>query len=475
MSLFGKILAVLNLIGAIALCALAGLAYSKRSAWAEAAFRHELGVTGLPLDGKELDKQHRPRSARIDQKLLGDLFAQAGGSPVATQVDEVNRLKADLDGTIAAAAQGKDGLQASAAKAYALARILRGLVSTATERAQVQAALTHFKDEKSLEALKGRMRQAVLEAIKVPPPELRQIKPAPSVPEAFLFAFRSEPGAPAAALAGDVAAGLAAAARDKDKGPNFDAVFQAAVDKQAAELDKKYNEYFAGALGTTGSEGAAAGKSPQELQKAAIAQLLVGLAPYFAEQALSSAERPPADEELMKGLTPGTAAYDLKVPDTETFERWLRRALVISGPRALTDAVLSRAAALREMAGDVRVDAQREQSQFVSDNATLVRQLRVLSDLLHDESKRLGDTTALEGAQATLVKAQLDAVAKRRGELADSLRATNALYAELKAKSEALLKNRQAIQEVIRRTEKGEEHIRYLEDLARSAASRDPK
>ena len=51
MSLFGKILALLNIFGALALVYLAMMDYGKRQAWAYSYFRHELFYKGLPLTG----------------------------------------------------------------------------------------------------------------------------------------------------------------------------------------------------------------------------------------------------------------------------------------------------------------------------------------------------------------------------------------------------------------------------------------
>jgi hypothetical protein len=145
--------------------------------------------------------------------------------------------------------------------------------------------------------------------------------------------------------------------------------------------------------------------------------------------------------------------------------------MVITGPRALTDAVMRRTAALREMQGDVEAGVVREQQQFVSDNAVLLRQLRVLADVLRDEARRVKELQGLEKTQSTVVKAQSDAVSDRQAELREALKTTKELYESVKAKSAELLKNRQAIQQKVRDTEAGEEHVRYLEKLADALSS----
>ena len=49
MSLFGKILALLNIFGALGLVYVSMLDYGKRQSWAYSYYRHELVLNGLPL------------------------------------------------------------------------------------------------------------------------------------------------------------------------------------------------------------------------------------------------------------------------------------------------------------------------------------------------------------------------------------------------------------------------------------------
>jgi hypothetical protein len=65
MSLFGKILAVLNLLGAAGLIYFASADYAKRQAWAHAYTRAELLLNGIPLDEKELDSSSQLAVERL--------------------------------------------------------------------------------------------------------------------------------------------------------------------------------------------------------------------------------------------------------------------------------------------------------------------------------------------------------------------------------------------------------------------------
>ena len=55
MSLFGKLLAILNVLVAIGFVALAVMDWQARHQWTHAVFLHERAIEGLPLDNTERD------------------------------------------------------------------------------------------------------------------------------------------------------------------------------------------------------------------------------------------------------------------------------------------------------------------------------------------------------------------------------------------------------------------------------------
>jgi hypothetical protein len=93
MSLFGKILAILNVLVALAFTFLALMDYSKRQSWAYSVFLHDLAIDGLPLNKEEVGLDGRPRVDDLGPETQQELFRQSGGQPVLTQVDEVTRLR----------------------------------------------------------------------------------------------------------------------------------------------------------------------------------------------------------------------------------------------------------------------------------------------------------------------------------------------------------------------------------------------
>ena len=103
MSLFGKILAFLNVLAAVAFFSLAAMDWGKRQAWAYDLYRHDLAIIGLPVNEDETDKDGVLRVEGLTQKTLQEMFQQVGGNPVKTQRQEVeavrSRLQAKLEET----------------------------------------------------------------------------------------------------------------------------------------------------------------------------------------------------------------------------------------------------------------------------------------------------------------------------------------------------------------------------------------
>jgi hypothetical protein len=99
MSLLGKILAVVNVLAAIGFIYLAASDYGKRQHWSYAVFRHDLAINGLPLDDNEKDVDGRARVKDLSQSTLAETF-QGLGSPVSTQLAELQRVQNDVNAKI---------------------------------------------------------------------------------------------------------------------------------------------------------------------------------------------------------------------------------------------------------------------------------------------------------------------------------------------------------------------------------------
>jgi hypothetical protein len=136
MSTLGKVLAFVNVLGAIVLAALAALDYGKRQQWAYAVFRSDLVINGLPVDDDQRDAEGRPIVRELgDPKDPGQTLKELFPSnPVATQVEEVQRVRQLLDNKI-----GQAGDEAAQTKLRA--RILLPLVETVGDRERLWAIM----------------------------------------------------------------------------------------------------------------------------------------------------------------------------------------------------------------------------------------------------------------------------------------------------------------------------------------------
>jgi hypothetical protein len=93
MSLFGKLLAIFNVLAAIAFVCVAVLDYSQRQAWSFAVVRADALIQGVPFDESEVTLDGDKRFEQLDTKALNDVFSNAGGNPQPTQLAEVRRVQ----------------------------------------------------------------------------------------------------------------------------------------------------------------------------------------------------------------------------------------------------------------------------------------------------------------------------------------------------------------------------------------------
>jgi hypothetical protein len=154
MSIWGKILIFANVLAAIGFLVVAGMDWGKRKAWAEAVLEHQLVIDGVPLDDQEKDREGNPRSKDLKDQALGQLFQQAGGSPSKTQIEELQRVKQQLQARI-------DAPDPKRTKAQKLAEVLVALATTTKDRERIRQLAADEKNvEKNTEQLQGEFDQA---------------------------------------------------------------------------------------------------------------------------------------------------------------------------------------------------------------------------------------------------------------------------------------------------------------------------
>ncbi len=93
MSVLGKVLAFLNIVAALAFVYLATQVHGMRKAWAYSAYRHELVLDGVPLDGRVTDEEGAYLVNRLTPATLSQMLQ---GASVTTLKQEVERRKDEL-------------------------------------------------------------------------------------------------------------------------------------------------------------------------------------------------------------------------------------------------------------------------------------------------------------------------------------------------------------------------------------------
>jgi len=99
MSLYGKILAILNLLMLVALVALGVMDYGKRLELSSGLFTGDLLLKGLPVDANEIDGTGLPIAPRITPKILQNVV---GGGNAKTQQAEALDVARKLREAVAA-------------------------------------------------------------------------------------------------------------------------------------------------------------------------------------------------------------------------------------------------------------------------------------------------------------------------------------------------------------------------------------
>jgi hypothetical protein len=152
MSIFGKVLAILNVLAAFGLAYAALLDWTQHQAWAYAVYRMDFPIKGLPVDQDEIDTDGHRRIDNISDTTIQEVFKQVGGlegtTPLPedkTQLREVKRVHDKLKNEI-------DRQANDAAKREKLKSVLLPLANTLSERQKL--------DTKKLDELMGDFEKA---------------------------------------------------------------------------------------------------------------------------------------------------------------------------------------------------------------------------------------------------------------------------------------------------------------------------
>jgi len=399
MSIVGKILAIFNVFAVVGVLALLGMNYAKRQNWEYAVFRQDLMANGLPLDNTETDALQQRVVDKIGPKTQQELFRQASPStPVATQKDELDRVKRELQNLVQAASDKKKQIAE-------LARILMPMAETSEQRLRMLSYQNYLRDDNAYGVLKQRLLAAHT-AAKAP-----QQGRAKSYEERFHDAldqtFNNPPGP-----FGDAFVAL----MKTDPNQPFDGVLEKSLDNQLAQLQGQFDQMFVNAW--NGGVGVQPGGAAQ--QKRTIARLLFNMvevqAPagaakpdlsdpaykrFFIVVGVKSAVEEVNDQgAVLQGLTFQTQAERLRERNLFAFEH--RKEVDLLLDKKVEVDQHAQLLALKKKEKELhallarREDVKRYEEQLAKERLDTTRnleQLRKLSDRLHVERVQLRETS----------------------------------------------------------------------------------
>jgi hypothetical protein len=312
MSLLGKVLAVLNVVAAVAFLLVASLDWAKRQAWADAVLQHDLLLSGFPVTKEEKDIEGRPRVFDIRKSLRDQIFSQYGGDAPETQVDEVEKVQRKLQAKI-------DNQDAKDTKSQRLARILLPLTKGNDERkALLEIIATTVADPNAKDTKSQRLAHLLLPLTRDKDERkgLLEILADPKIDKSDELQQRL----------------------DGELQKRFDTTFDAA---KSPALSVKMQD---------GSTSQKSPRDPQE-QKRTIATLLCRVADILRED-----ETPQPNQDLV---------------DSKAYERAIR----VCGLEACSREMDSWAMQMRETATECLTDIDRDREKFANTSARRLAQL----------------------------------------------------------------------------------------------------
>lgn len=410
MSLIGKLLAILNIFAVLGTLALLTMNYVKRQNWEHAVFRQDLMIGGLPLDDKETDAQQQLiANEKLGKQAQQDLFKT---EPVATQEDEVKRVKAKLDGQIQAAGDKKKQIAE-------LARILTPMASTIEQRGSMMAYQTYLRDDKMFAVLKERLRAAHKAA-----QAGQAAKYEERFHDALALTFSDPPGPFGEAFL---------AVKQTDPKADFDKALEQSLDNQLTQLQGQYEQMFRNV-----SSSGEAGKAEAQ-RKRAIARLLFNMVEVLA---------PPG----------GDAKPDLV--NNPAYKRFF----LVVGVKAALEAVNEQAGILQGLVFETDVERLRERYLFAEEHRKEV-------DLVLDKKSEVDEHQTLLALKKKEAEAHAEKLTERRRDvqlyeqqLAATRSETIQHLEQLRQVSDQLFAERVKLRENSEDNQKLEKQIRALEE-----------
>lgn len=430
MSMLGKILAGLNILGAAAFVYVAALDYGKRQAWAYAVYRHDLFIHGIPVDDEQLNHEGNKLTTYLNDETKRELF---GGRPVTTQTQEVSDLYKRLQGKIAAVQEVRRQLAV-------YARVLLPLARTNRDRERMISYLTYLTDDKGvgLARVKKLLGDAYQEATRRAALPDKPDQPKKTFNQAFweaLEAMGRVPGDPFGSVPTDPFGKALLATRAADPKKPFDKVFDESLEAQRKQLEEKLALEFQPALARAPDARA------REVRRQAIAHLLLTLINVLPEDT-SAGAKPPA--------TP------LEDPE-------YKRALNVVGLESAITETNDQAQVVARIASEVALERQRDRSRFVVAHGSLLDHVRERAGQVAWEEALLARKTAQRAEQENLFTRRKGDYDAYMAELKASQKLTADRLRELRKMSDSLFDIRKTVRDALDKNQQLEKQIRGLE------------
>lgn len=447
MSLLGKILAFLNILGAAAFVSLAAMDFAKRQAWKYAVDRHDLLNNGLPVTRLEKNKAGEVIADNMGELTLRELgLGTFNGQPVVTQTEEVQRVRQELQKTLQDVAQDKRK------QLVQYAMYLRPLAGTNAERERLISLLFYLSKDEPADKLKKDLERSLRPALEImrADPAKRPFEEAyaeavqrlggdPRDPfvkallkvlpregqtfaQAFADAIKNEkPMGDGAGVKGSVQElFLQALRRDPAKpfAELFAAAYDDALEAERADLQKRFDLLFEEALQPAkGPQDKVVGQTFGDHEKQRIAHLLFNLAEVMPRPAPAAGQQPPAS-----------------IIDDDIYKRFIN----VVGLRTAGKVIDRRAQELQRITVELSASMTREQAAFVLAHQDLLNHIRDRAGHVDvQDALRLRKKDMADEKEKIIVRRKVDIdyfnkeLAEARKETADRLKELREMSKEL--------------------------------------------
>ncbi len=459
MSLLGKILAFLNILGVGGFFYLATLTMAKHKAWQQANFRHDLIINGLPLNDNETDKQGLLITDELTDSILQELFPQ--GQRVKTQIEEVRRVQELVQSNLQQAAADKNKLLVE------YARILLPFAVSNAERERLLALKDNLSEDKEkkltakekAEALQQTLSGAIQPALEFRKPDPKKRPFDEAYGEAVHLA-RGEMKQPFVETLLRIQVGgkkfeeavLAAELAGKPANEPFPAYYNQALDTIQANLKERLDNLFREAL--DGKRRMKPGAPPEaepkvsNEQKRAIASLLFNLVQVL-----------PA---------PGNVARAGSITDDPAY----RRVITVVGVKDMSKVIDAQASTLQAIAGELPLEIAREQSAFALAQQSLLDHIRDRAANVTAQNVFLARKKDMATAKEKLVADRNEDLTYFTKKLEAARKETSDRFKELKAMRDELYRIRLQTRDATQLNQDYERQLNSLEELVGGGPAR---